>query len=90
MDGFSPSEGWPSHENVKAFVRFLSEGIEEAPEEETDTWDDVLDLAYSKLAFFRVYYCGEDPADMPKIKKFYSSKRRPSDLNEVRPSGSGS
>ena len=85
MDGFSPSEGWPSDKNVQAFMEIICSGIEEAREGELETWDDVLVLAYSKLAFFRVYYCGEDPASMPKIRKMYGSKRRPGGLNEVRP-----
>ena len=90
MDGFIPCEGLPSKENVQAFMEFICSGIEEAREGELDTWDDLLDLAYSKLAFFRVYYCGEDPGKMPKFLKHYPPAAARGMYKRVRPSGSDS
>ena len=70
-DGFSPCDGRPSEANIQAFKEFLCRGIDDAREGELDTWDDVIAYAYSQLAFFRTYYCGEDPGKMPRFLKHY-------------------
>ena len=72
MDGFSPCDGKPSEENIQAFMDFLCRPIEEAREGELNSWDDALAFAYAQLAFFRVYYCGEEPRHMPKFLKRYA------------------
>ena len=72
-DGYSPEGDKPSQANVKAFVRAIALTLHEAREGELDTWDDVLALTYDQLAFFRVYYCGENSSSMPKFLKEYRS-----------------
>ena len=68
MDGFSPEGDKPSAANVMAFAKYLSESVLTDLQGEPSDWDEILDSAYSKLAFFRVYYCGECPSQMPLIR----------------------
>ena len=88
MDGFSPCDGRPSEKNVQAFKEFLCRGIDEAREGELDTWDDVMAFAYAQLAFFRTYYCGEDPGKMPRFLKDFPPAYQAGLYKRVRPSGS--
>ena len=84
-DGFSPCDGKPSEENIEAFMDFICRGIAEAREGELETWDDALAFAYAQLAFFRTYYCGEDPGRMPKFLKHYAPAYKKGIYDRVRP-----
>ena len=68
-DGFRPEGDKPSKENIRAFNKFIARALIDARQGEMDTWDDVLDLTQQKINFFRVYYCGECPSQMPSITR---------------------
>ena len=67
MDGYLPEGEAPSKDNIEAFLLNVCRPVDDAREGELETWDDVLELTYGALAFFRVYYCGECPSTMPSL-----------------------
>ena len=65
FDGFRPEGDKPSEENIRAFLNFVTSSVDQWIEKPIDDWDEVLELTYGAVAFFRTYYCGEDPGQMP-------------------------
>ena len=64
-DGFRPEGAKPSEENIKAYLKLVIRGVTDWIDKPIEDWDEVLDLTYRSIAFFRTYYCGEDPGKMP-------------------------
>ena len=80
FDGFLPEKNKPSKHNIRAFLKLIVQGVVDQHPQELKTWDDVLWLTYNQIAFFRVYYCGEDPSSMPKFLKQYASDWNKNDV----------
>lgn len=58
--GFKPEGKKPSKSNVKALGKFLTFSGDSFDMNNFENWDQVLAETYRQLAFFRLYYLGEN------------------------------